>query len=311
MRADDLAVLDWKGVERSQELLADILTIMKEGRAPEADIFLDSPLAIEATEVFRHRGWNRSTGVNPFEGLYARDRLKFLRAPDESDGLDRLSGWHIILAASGMCDAGRVRKHLKRLLWRKQATVLLAGYQAVGTLGRFLQEGAARVRIEGEDLSTLDEHSRAELRRNKIGFIFQAFGLIPILSAVENVEIPLRMVGAEPSHRRDRSRQLLERVGLADRASHFPEELSGGEQQRVAIARALANDPILLIADEPTGQLDSRTGQSIVGLIRALVHDQNIAAVAATHDPALLAIANRVIELRDGEMVSDVLARAL
>lgn len=139
-------------VERSQELLADILTIMKDGEAPEADIFLDSPLAIEATEVFRHRGWNRSTGVNPFEGLYARDRLKFLRAPGESDGLDRLSGWHIIVAASGMCDAGRVRKHLKRLLWRKQATVLLAGYQAVGTLGRFLQEGATRVRIEGEDV---------------------------------------------------------------------------------------------------------------------------------------------------------------
>ncbi|HET8738784.1 MAG TPA: ABC transporter ATP-binding protein [Acidimicrobiia bacterium] len=178
-------------------------------------------------------------------------------------------------------------------------------------LGGLDQPTSGRVRIEGEDLSTLDEHSRAELRRNKIGFIFQAFGLIPILSAVENVEIPLRMVGAEPSHRRDRSRQLLERVGLADRASHFPEELSGGEQQRVAIARALANDPILLIADEPTGQLDSRTGQSIVGLIRALVHDQNIAAVAATHDPALLAIADRVIELRDGEMVSDVLARAL
>lgn len=178
-------------------------------------------------------------------------------------------------------------------------------------LGGLDQPTSGRVRIEGEDLSTLDEHSRAELRRNKIGFIFQAFGLIPILSAVENVEIPLRMVGAEPSHRRDRSRQLLERVGLADRASHFPEELSGGEQQRVAIARALANDPILLIADEPTGQLDSRTGQSIVRLIRALVHDQNIAAVAATHDPALLAIADRVIELRDGEMVSDVLARAL
>ena len=139
-------------VERSQELLADILTIMAEGQAPEADIFLDSPLAIEATEVFRHRGWNRATGVNPFEGLYARDRLKFLRAPGESDALDRLSGWHIILAGSGMCDAGRVRKHLKRLLWRKQATVLLAGYQAVGTLGRFLQDGAPRVRIQGDDV---------------------------------------------------------------------------------------------------------------------------------------------------------------
>jgi len=139
-------------VERSQELLADILTIMADGQAPEADIFLDSPLAIEATEVFRQRGWNRATGVNPFEGLYARDRLKFLRAPEESDALERLSGWHIILAASGMCDAGRVRKHLKRLLWRQQATVLLAGYQAVGTLGRFLQDGAPRVRIQGDDV---------------------------------------------------------------------------------------------------------------------------------------------------------------
>lgn len=139
-------------VERSQELLADILTIMADGQAPEADIFLDSPLAIEATEVFRHRGWNRATGVNPFEGLYARDRLKFLRAPGESDALERLSGWHIILAGSGMCDAGRVRKHLKRLLWRQQATVLLAGYQAVGTLGRFLQDGAQRVRIQGDDV---------------------------------------------------------------------------------------------------------------------------------------------------------------
>jgi putative ABC transport system ATP-binding protein len=167
------------------------------------------------------------------------------------------------------------------------------------------------VSIEGEDLSDMDEHKRAGLRRDKIGFIFQAFGLIPILNAVENVEIPLRMVGAEPSHRRERSRQLLDRVGLAERAAHYPEELSGGEQQRVAIARALANDPTLLIADEPTGQLDSRTGQAIVGLIRTLVHDQDIAAVAATHDPALLAIADRVIELHDGEMISDVVPQAL
>ncbi|HVK41278.1 MAG TPA: MBL fold metallo-hydrolase [Phenylobacterium sp.] len=139
-------------VERSQELLADILTIMAEGHAPQADIFLDSPLAIEATEVFRRRGWNRASGLNPFQGLYANDRLKFLREPWESDGLDRLKGWHIIVAASGMCDAGRVRKHLKRLLWRRETTVLLPGYQAVGTLGRILQEGAERVRIQGDDV---------------------------------------------------------------------------------------------------------------------------------------------------------------
>jgi metallo-beta-lactamase family protein len=139
-------------VERSQELLADILLLMEEGQVPPADIFLDSPLAIEATEVFRKRGWNRARGVNPFAVLHAGERLKFVCEPGESDALERLSGWHIILAASGMCDAGRVRKHLKRLLWRRQATVLLSGYQAVGTLGRFLQEGAERVSIQGEDV---------------------------------------------------------------------------------------------------------------------------------------------------------------
>ncbi len=139
-------------VERSQELLADLLTLMEEQRAPPADIFLDSPLAIEATEIFRRRGWNRATGSNPFEHLSNSGRLKFLREAGESDRLETLSGWHVILAASGMCDAGRVRKHLKRLLWRRQATVLLSGYQAVGTLGRILQEGAERVSIQGEDI---------------------------------------------------------------------------------------------------------------------------------------------------------------
>jgi putative ABC transport system ATP-binding protein len=169
-------------------------------------------------------------------------------------------------------------------------------------LGGLDQPTRGRVRIEGEDLSTLDEHSRAELRRNKIGFIFQAFGLIPILSAVENVEIPLRMVGAEPSHRRDRSRQLLERVGLADRASHFPEELSGGEQQRVAIARALANDPILLIADEPTGQLDSTNAEAMMSLLAALVHQRGVAAIVSTHDPKMAAHADRILEIHDGHV---------
>lgn len=139
-------------VERSQELLADLMRLMDEGAVPEADIFLDSPLAIEATEVFRSRGWNRGTGENPFQSLRAGERLKFLQAPAESDQLDRLRGWHIIMAASGMCDAGRVRKHLKRLLWRRDATVLLAGFQAAGTLGRIIQEGARRVTIQGEDI---------------------------------------------------------------------------------------------------------------------------------------------------------------
>jgi metallo-beta-lactamase family protein len=139
-------------VERSQELLADILTLMDAGEVPAADIFLDSPLAIEATEVFQKRGWNHASGINPFAGLHAGRGLKFVCDPGESDALERLSGWHVIMAASGMCDAGRVRKHLKRLLWRRDATVLLSGYQAVGTLGRILQEGAERVSIQGEDV---------------------------------------------------------------------------------------------------------------------------------------------------------------
>jgi len=139
-------------VERSQELLADILTLMDDGKVPETEIFLDSPLAIEATEIFQRRGWNRSSRRNPFAEVRNGQRLKFLRAPWESDSLERLRGWHIIMAASGMCDAGRVRKHLERLLWRREATVLLTGYQAAGTLGRLLAEGARHVSIQGDDV---------------------------------------------------------------------------------------------------------------------------------------------------------------
>lgn len=139
-------------VERSQELLADLQILTRDGEIPEADIFLDSPLAIEATEVFRQRGWSPVLERNPFEDLRSSGRLMFLRDPSESDRLERLRGWHIILAASGMCDAGRVRKHLKRLLWRKDATVLLPGFQAAGTLGRILADGATSVRIQGEEI---------------------------------------------------------------------------------------------------------------------------------------------------------------
>ena len=139
-------------VERSQELLADLQILTRDGEVPECDIFLDSPLAIEATEVFQKRGWSPAMDANPFADLRSSGRLRFLKAPQESDQLERLRGWHIILAASGMCDAGRVRKHLKRLLWRPDATVLLPGFQAVGTLGRVLSEGARSVRIQGEDI---------------------------------------------------------------------------------------------------------------------------------------------------------------
>lgn len=159
------------------------------------------------------------------------------------------------------------------------------------------------VTLDSEDLAGQEETDLASMRRNKVGFVFQTFGLIPILTAAENVEIPLRLAMTPPAERKEQARRLLQMVGLADRASHRPDELSGGEQQRVAIARALANGPRLLLADEPTGQLDSRTGRVIIDLLVELVHSQGIAAVVATHDPAPLSVADRVVELRDGHLI--------
>ncbi len=156
------------------------------------------------------------------------------------------------------------------------------------------------VSVNGIVVSEMRESQLVGFRRRKIGFIFQAFGLMPILSAAENVEVPLRLVGTEPRERDRRIRELLEMVGLGDRANHRPHELSGGEQQRVAIARALANRPDLLLADEPTGQLDSQTGRSIMTLLQHLVRTEGVTAVVATHDPMLIDVADRVIELRDG-----------
>lgn len=139
-------------VGRAQELILDLLAVMDAEPDLAAEIFLDSPLAIEATEVFLRRGWNPDTGDNPFEPLRHATRLHHLMRPDESDQLERLKGWHVILAGSGMCDAGRIRRHLKRLLWRKEVTVLITGFQAAGTLGRYLVEGRTAVRIQGEDI---------------------------------------------------------------------------------------------------------------------------------------------------------------
>jgi putative ABC transport system ATP-binding protein len=157
--------------------------------------------------------------------------------------------------------------------------------------------------VVGLAVSDMPERELVAFRRRTIGFIFQAFGLLPILSAAENVEIPLRLVAEEPRKRDSRVRELLELVGLADRAGHRPFELSGGEQQRVAIARALANRPKLLLADEPTGQLDSHTGHDVMVLIREIVRREGTTALVATHDPALIDLADRVIELRDGRVV--------
>ncbi|GHG33817.1 ABC transporter ATP-binding protein [Streptomyces sp. NE5-10] len=160
-----------------------------------------------------------------------------------------------------------------------------------------------RIVIDGTDLSTLGEEGLLELRRDRIGFIFQSFGLLPILSAAENVGVPLRLRKADPAEREERVALLLALVGLADHAAQRPGELSGGQQQRVAIARALANKPALLIADEPTGQLDAETGLAVMQLLRAVVRSEGCTALVATHDHQLLGLADRVLELRDGEIV--------
>jgi putative ABC transport system ATP-binding protein len=160
-----------------------------------------------------------------------------------------------------------------------------------------------RVWVDGAEVSAMGEDELVRLRREKIGFVFQAFGLVPILTAAENIEVPLRLRNEHPGARTKRVGELLELVGLAGRARHRPYELSGGEQQRVAIVRALANRPQLLIADEPTGQLDSSNARTIMQVIRELVRTEGVSAIVATHDPLLLDVADRVVELRDGEAV--------
>ncbi|MEU1480418.1 ABC transporter ATP-binding protein [Streptomyces sp. NPDC001668] len=160
-----------------------------------------------------------------------------------------------------------------------------------------------RVVLDGVDLAGLDEDGLLALRRDRIGFVFQSFGLIPILTAAENVGVPMRLRRMDARAREERVELLLALVGLADHAKQRPGELSGGQQQRVAIARALANNPSLLIADEPTGQLDAETGHAVMELLRAVVRSENVTALVATHDATLLDLADRVLEVGDGEIV--------
>jgi putative ABC transport system ATP-binding protein len=170
-------------------------------------------------------------------------------------------------------------------------------------LGGLDRPTTGRVLVDGHEISSMSEDGLVEIRRRTVAFIFQAFGLVPILSAAENVEVPLRLVRAEPGERDRRVAHLLDLVGLGERARHRPHELSGGEQQRVAIARALANRPKLLLADEPTGQLDSETGHMIMVLVRTIVRNEGITALVATHDPMMLDVADRIVELSDGHVL--------
>jgi putative ABC transport system ATP-binding protein len=155
--------------------------------------------------------------------------------------------------------------------------------------------------FEGKDVASLSDRARSLLRLKSIGFVFQRFFLLPMLTAAENVELPLSEAGAPAADRRQRTRELLDYVGLAARADHRPSQLSGGEMQRVAIARALANRPRLLLADEPTGELDQTTGEHIASLLDR-VNADGTALVIVTHDPTLAARARRVLTMRDGQV---------
>jgi ABC-type lipoprotein export system ATPase subunit len=161
---------------------------------------------------------------------------------------------------------------------------------------------SGQVLFENRDIAAMNEHDLTEIRRHKIGFVFQSFGLLPLLSAFENVELPLRIAGVRTREREERTREALEMVGLWGRAKHRPYELSGGEQQRVAIARAVVNNPPLILADEPTGELDSTNARAIFGLFKEMVLKQGISVLSATHDSTLLAMADEVKEIRDGHL---------
>jgi putative ABC transport system ATP-binding protein len=169
-------------------------------------------------------------------------------------------------------------------------------------IGGLDQPTSGTVIVDDTEVTALTETQRADLRRDRLSFVFQTFGLLPLLSAEENVGLPLRLRNFENAERRERVAHLLELVGLSGHAEQRPGEMSGGQQQRVAIARALANSPRLLIADEPTGQLDAETGASVMQLLRTVVQSEGATAIISTHDPSLQAMADATIRLADGRL---------
>ena len=173
----------------------------------------------------------------------------------------------------------------------------------IGTLDK---PSSGRALVDGEDITRMSDGQLTKLRRHKIGFVFQFHNLIPVLTALENVELPLVTSGAKRKMSRDRALELLRRVGLQDRTDHLPDELSGGEQQRVAIARALANHPRIVLADEPTGDLDTQTGSEVVQLMHNIAKQEGSSVVVVTHDPVVAEKADRLVEMRDGRIIEKV-----
>jgi putative ABC transport system ATP-binding protein len=171
-------------------------------------------------------------------------------------------------------------------------------------LGCLLRPTSGDLDVDGESVARASDADLAAIRRQRIGFVFQEFNLIPTLTAIENVLLPLRY-GPKRTDGRERAAALLDRVGLAQRATHRPSELSGGEQQRVAIARALVNEPAVILADEPTGELDSTTSDQILDTLRELNRERGVTLVVVTHDPGVAGRADRIIRMSDGRIVAD------
>jgi putative ABC transport system ATP-binding protein len=164
---------------------------------------------------------------------------------------------------------------------------------------------AGQIWLEGKDLATLSDRSRTDYRARRMGFVFQVYNLLPVLNAVENVELPLLVSGSNPKTARRKAIAALERVGLAERAKHRPAELSGGERQRIALARAIVNDPAIVWADEPTGALDSKTATEIIDLLRELNREKGQTFVLVTHDAGVGARCDRIVQMHDGLIGSE------
>ena len=170
-------------------------------------------------------------------------------------------------------------------------------------MGCLDQPNSGVIKINGQDVTKLKANQRADLRREMIGFIFQFFALVPVLNAYENVELPLLLNNVKPAERKERVMTLLDAVGLSDRIKHRPDQLSGGQQQRVAIARALAADPMLVLADEPTANLDTENGHQAMEIMQRLNEETGTAFIFATHDPRVVSFARRVVEMQDGKVI--------
>jgi putative ABC transport system ATP-binding protein len=223
---------------------------------------------------------------------------------------------HVMVAADGICrtfGSGHLAVHALRgvsFTVDRGQLVALRGRSGSGKttllniIGGLDDPTAGQVWVDGREVNRMSENKRLALRRDTIAFIFQSFGLVPMLTAAENVGIPLRIEGLRPAERRERTAAMLALTGMSSHAAHRPGELSGGQQQRVAIARALAGRPGLLIADEPTSQLDLETGRQIMELLLSVVRSEGVTALVATHDEALIDLADSVIVLEDGSVTT-------